>query len=90
MNTCENVTLNFDVKNYLLGPYPLNLSVEDIIYLEIKRYIYRCKCTNNFPNVYQFKISLKRTYITRKYIAIENNELDNFNETWESISQLLQ
>ena len=81
--------LNFDMKKYLIGPYPKELSAEHIVYLEIKRFIYRCKCSNNFPSVLHFKSSLKKTYSIRKYIATKQNRLEKFHDTWNNLPLLL-
>ena len=81
--------LNFDMKKYLIGPYPKELSAEHIVYLEIKRFIYRCKCSNSFPSVLHFKSSLKKTYSIRKYIATKQNRLEKFHDTWNNLSLLL-
>ena len=58
------------------------------IYSFVKFYIYQCKFKNVIPNIDAFKTKLSYRKILEQHIAIKNDKLQEYNDTWNSLQGL--
>ena len=84
---CEsnNTTINLQKQSFLFGVLDNKTSiVEQQMLLEIKCYIYFCRCTKANLNVTALKCKLKLLYCTNERIAILENKYEQFVNSWEN------
>ena len=62
----------------------------NFIILSAKQYIYKCRTSQQTPQTQNFKMWLKETYNTEKYIAFKNCKWDDFNKKWTKYKNLFQ
>ena len=58
------------------------------IYSFAKFYIYQCKFKNVIPNIDAFKTKLRYRKILEQHIAIKNDKVQEYNDTWNSLQGL--
>ena len=89
---CEsnNTSINLQKQSFLFGVLDNKTSiVEQQILLEIKYYIYFCRCTKAKLNVTALKCKLKLLYCTNERIAILENKYEQFVNSWENFSHAI-
>ena len=80
-------TLNLQRQPFLFGVLDNKTSIVDQqILLEIKYYIYFCRCIKAYLNVTALKCKLKLLYCTNERIAILEDKYEQFVNSWENFS----
>ena len=83
------VLLNLDECKFILGIYPQNTSdIIQFLMLVAKYYINMCKGTHRQLTFLEYKINVQSILQSHKQIALENNRLQIFLETWTPFSNL--
>jgi hypothetical protein len=85
-NTQENITITR--KDTILGILNASDTLNACV-LFAKWFIYREKINQRNTHFYKFQCELKYRLAAEKLIAINNNQLENFNITWRDLEQNL-
>ena len=84
-----SVSLNLDECKFILGIYPPNTAdIIQFLMLVAKYYINICKGTHKHLTFLEYKINVQSILQSHKQIALENNRLQNFLETWAPFNNL--
>ena len=60
----------------------------DFLLLLGKQFIYRTKSENNILSIERFKILLRNNYLSEKYIALKNSEMEKFIIRWSNLPSI--
>ena len=78
-----NKDIDINKKSALFGQHFNDCMCEkNIILLNVRFFIYKCKMQNTIPNLNLFKQKFKRYILCEKLIAVNNCNLDNFHKKW--------
>jgi hypothetical protein len=86
-----NFTLNYNKKTFILGYHKeKNSQISNTILLAFKYYIYTCRCLSKNLALTVLIYILQELYSTERIMAIKQENLEVFNNSWNCWSTLLQ
>jgi len=60
-----------------------------MIFLSMKKYIYAFKMKESNLSFNRWKLEFKNLNQTEKYIALRNHEIENFNNSWGQLENII-
>ena len=85
LNKC--VDENFVIDNSVALFGYCNASKKDsvcyYILLSARFYVYRCRCSNQIPNLWSFIMYLSDLYVVIRFISMKNQTVSKFDKEWE-------
>ena len=88
----ENVhsSINYNKKSFIFGIINSKHSnVQNLILMQIKHYIYSCRCLNKALNLQGLQKSIKNLYEKEKYAALLAQNIELFDREWAKWQVLL-
>ena len=85
-----NIRLHLNAKALILGCNNscFRNNILNVVLINLKFFIYKCRCDNTLPTIHLFKFYLKSYWESEKYVFYASGRGDKFVKLWEDWSPL--